>query len=95
MTARSRPRSRWSPTANVDRPANSLAPSTVVSCVVVAPNAPSSVGRNGGIQRSAVLATAFAPVMVASVDVSTPMSAAGPAGGSAAGSPPGGAVTGS
>ena len=53
-------------------------PMTVVSWVVVeTPNAPSSVGRNGGIQRSAVLATAFAPVIVARVDCSTPSESPG------------------
>ena len=81
MTSRSLPRSRWSPTARVDKPANSLAPITVVSWVVLAPNATSSVGRNGGIHRKAVLATAFAPVMVASVDASTPSAALDDSGG--------------
>ncbi len=62
ITTRSRPRSSRAPDAIVENPASSPAPITVVSCVVEAPKARSSVGRNNGIHRSAVFATVLAPV---------------------------------
>ena len=61
-TVRSWPRSRNGPVAPVVSPPSSATPMIPVSVPVVVPKARSRVGRNGPTQRSAVLATAFAPV---------------------------------